>query len=67
MVLAFAGDSTTTTFMNPFYGAGPPPSNSGGLAINETQTLTQGNEIAGMTFDSAGEFQLEKEGGHRGG
>ena len=67
MVFAFAGDSTTTTFMNPFYGAGPLRSNLAGRAINETQTLTQGNEVAGMTFDSAGEFQLEKEGGHRGG
>jgi hypothetical protein len=53
--------------MNPFYGAGPLQSNLAGRAINETQTLTQGNEVAGMTFDSAGEFQLEKEGGHRGG
>jgi hypothetical protein len=53
--------------MNPFYGAGPPPSNLGGRAINEPQTLTQGNEVAGMTFDSASKFQLEKDGGHCGG
>jgi hypothetical protein len=53
--------------MNPFYGPGPPPSNLGGRVIKETQTLTQGNEVAGMAFDSAGKFQLEKEGGHCGG
>ena len=35
--------------------------------IEPPQTLPPGNEVAGMTFDSAGKFQFEEEGGHGGG
>ena len=38
-----------------------------GAQSRRAQTLTQGDEVAGMAFDPAGKFQLEEEGGHRGG
>ena len=58
MVFALAGDSTMTTFMQSTY-VGQEPALSGASA--------QRHEIAGMTLDAAGKFQLEQQRGDRGG
>ena len=56
MVFALAGDSTTTTFMHSFKRR-----SAAGSA------LAQGDEIAGVTLDAAGKFQLQQQRGDRGG
>jgi hypothetical protein len=38
----------------------------GAQAIRDKDS-TQGDKVAGVTFDPAGNFQLEEEGGHGGG
>ena len=58
MVFALAGDSTTTTFMQLIRKED---------ALAGKQTLAQGDEIAGMTLDAAGKFQLQQQRGDRGG
>jgi hypothetical protein len=56
MVFAFAGDSTTTTFMNPF-----------DRSARARRCLTQRDEVAGVSLYPAGEFQFKQEGGDGGG
>ena len=65
MVFALAGDSTTTTFMNPIYCARCVLQDDlNERVIKAKKGLTQGNEVAGMTLDLAGQFELEEEGGN---
>ncbi len=57
MVFAFAGDSTTTTFMNSF---------DRGRAAAEI-FLTQRDSVARVTLDPPGKFQFEQQSGNGGG